>query len=155
MAILETARENIVSVAPGTPVEEIAQTMFAESVGSVIVEEDGELEGIITDRDLVVELLTGAGAANIFEDPSAAADLTAQDLMTSDPLTVDHEMELPKVLREMEDACARRIPVTKDGAVAGIVSFDDVLTQVAGESEQVSAELQSLASVVRKESPAG
>jgi CBS domain-containing protein len=155
MAILETARENVVSVAPGTPVEEIAQTMFAESVGSVIVEEDGELEGIITDRDVVVELLTGAGAANIFEDPSAAADLTAQDLMTSDPLTVDHEMELPKVLREMEDAGARRIPVTKDGTVVGIVSLDDVLTQVAGESEQVSAELQSLASVVRKESPAG
>jgi CBS domain-containing protein len=97
--------------------------------------------------------MTGNGATNVFEESSAAADVTAQDLMTTDPVTVDYEMEFPKVLREMENAAARRIPITKDGDVVGIVTLDDCLTRIAGESEQVSAKLGSLAGVVRKESP--
>ena len=153
MGVLETGREDVVSVAPDTTVEEIAQTMLDESVGSILVEEDGELKGILTDRDLVVELMTGDGAANVFEGSSAAADVTAEDLMTTDPVTVDHEMEFPKVLREMENAAARRIPITKDGDVVGIVTLDDCLTRIAGESEQVAAKLESLARVAREESP--
>lgn len=152
MTILETGRDDVVSVTPDATVEEIARTMFDQSVGSVLVEENGDLEGIITDRDLVVELLTGDGAANVFEDPSAASELTSRDLMTADPVTVDHEMEFPKVLREMENAAARRIPITWDGDAVGIVTLDDCLRRIAGESEQVSAKMESLAGVVREES---
>lgn len=88
MGILETGRKDIVSVAPDATVEEIARTMFDQSVGSVLVEDNGHLEGIITDRDLVGELMTGRGAANVLEDASGASDLTAQDVMTPDPITV-------------------------------------------------------------------
>lgn len=153
MSILKTGRENVVSVAPDANLPEVAQTMFDQSVGSIIVEEDSNLEGIITDRDLVVELMTGDGATDVFEDATAASDLTAGDLMTTDPATVDQEMDFPKVLREMENAGVRRIPVTQDGNVIGIVTLDDCLTRIAGESEQVSAKLDSLAGVVREESP--
>lgn len=153
MEILETGREDVVSVIPDTSMEEIARTMFDQSVGSVLVTENGELKGIITDRDLVVELMTGSGAANVFEDASVAAELTARDVMTADPVTVDHEMAFPKVLREMADASARRIPVTKDREVVGIVTLDDCLVRIAGESERVSAKLQSLSDVIEAESP--
>ena len=156
MGILETGREDVVSVAPDAPdatVEEIAQTMFDQSVGSVLVEENERLEGIITDRDLVRELLTENGAANVFEDTSAAAKLTAQDVMTSDPVTVDHDLEFPKVLKQMTDATARRIPITKDSEVVGIVTLDDCLVRIAGESQRVSAKLESLADVIESESP--
>lgn len=153
MEILETGREDVVSVIPDTSIEEIARTMFDQSVGSVLVTENGELKGIITDRDLVVELMTGSGAANVFEDASVAAELTARDVMTADPVTVDHEMAFPKVLREMADASARRIPVTKDREVVGIVTLDDCLVRIAGESERVSAKLQSLSDVIEAESP--
>ena len=153
MGILETGREDVVSVAPDATVEEIARTMFDQSVGSILVEDNGRLEGIITDRDLVVELMTGDGAANVFEDASAAAELTAQDVMTSDPVTVDQDMEFPKVLRQMADAVARRIPITRDGEVVGIVTLDDCLVRIAGESERVSAKLESLADVIEAESP--
>jgi CBS domain-containing protein len=45
MEILETGREDIVSVAPDATVEEITQTMFDQSVGSVLVEENGVYGG--------------------------------------------------------------------------------------------------------------
>lgn len=153
MTLLETGREDVVSVASDATVAEVAETMFDQSVGSVLVEGDDDLAGVLTDRDLVIELMTGDGAADVFEDASTASDLTAGDLMTTDPVTVDQDMEFPKVLREMEDAGVRRIPVTDDGDVTGIVTLDDCLTRIAGESEQVSAKLDALAAVVREESP--
>lgn len=153
MGILEIGREDVVSVAPDAPVDEIARTMFDQSVGSVLVEDNGQLEGIITDRDLVVELMTESGAANVFEDASAAAELTAYNLMTADPVTVDHEMEFPKVLKQMADATGRRIPITEDGTVVGIITLDDCLVRIAGESTQVSAKLKSLVDIIEAESP--
>ena len=104
-------------------------------------------------RDLVVELMSGDGAANVFEDASAAAELTAQDVMTPEPVTVDYEMAFPKVLRQMADVAARRIPITKDEEVVGIVTLDDCLVRIAGESQRVSAKLESLADVIEAESP--
>lgn len=153
MGVLDTGREEVVSVAPDATVAETAQAMFDRSVGSVLVEDDGRLEGIITDRDLVGDLMTGDGAANVFEDPSAVSELTARDLMTTDPVTVDREMEFSKILDRMADATARRIPITEDDEVVGIVTLDDCLVRIAGESARVSAKLESLSTVVRAESP--
>lgn len=87
--------------------------MFDQSVGSVLVTDNGSLKGIVTDRDLVIELLTGNGVANVFEDSTGVADLTAQDVMTANPVTVDSEMEFPNVLIQMADAKARRIQLPK------------------------------------------
>lgn len=153
--ILKTGREDVVSVDPDTPVEEIARAMFDQSVGSVLVEDNGRPEESITDRDLVVELMTGNGAATVFEDASAAAELTAEDLMTPDPVTVDHEMEFPKVLRKMADAAARRVPITEDGDVVGIVTLEDCLVRTVRESEPVSAKLESLATSSEGNHPVG
>lgn len=153
MGLLETGREEVVSVDPDTTVSDIAQIMFDRSVGSVLVQKDGHLEGIITDRDLVTELLTDQGATNLFEESSDTTDLTARDVMTPDPVTVDRELEFAKVLRQMSDAHARRIPIVDDDEVVGIVTLDDCLVRIAGESTRVSAKLDSLADVIRSESP--
>lgn len=72
--------------------------------------------------------------------------------MTPDPVTVDQDLEFPKVLREMAEATARRIPITEDGEVVGVVTLDDCLVRLAGESEHVSAKLESLATVIRGQS---
>lgn len=53
----------------------------------------------------------------------------------------------------MADAATRRIPITTDGEVVGIVTLDDCLVRIAGESAQVSAKLDSLADVIEAESP--
>lgn len=76
--------------------------MFNHSVGSVLVIDDGYAEGIVTARDLVNKILTENGTANLFDDPSAASKMTAQEVMTADPVTVDQDLEFPKVLRERE-----------------------------------------------------
>ncbi|MFC7079542.1 CBS domain-containing protein [Halorussus caseinilyticus] len=56
--------EHVVTASPDTPVEEVARTMFGESVGSVVAE-SGDLRGIVTDRDLTVELLAEDSEYNV------------------------------------------------------------------------------------------
>lgn len=152
-ALEEAAREQVVTVAPDAGVDEIARTMFDESVGSVLVVDQGHLRGIVTDRDLAIELLSGEGAVDAASDPDALGEVTAHDVMTADPVTVEAGTELPAALREMEDAMARRVPIVDDGEVVGIVTMDDVLERVAGESTEVAAKLEAMATVVRAESP--
>ncbi|MFC7193797.1 CBS domain-containing protein [Halosimplex aquaticum] len=110
--------------------------------------------GIVTDRDLAVELLAEDGPANLFKSDVELEALTAGDVMTADPLVVDSDDELPRVLHHMTEAHARRIPVVDDnGSLTGILTLDDVVTHLAGESAHVSAQLDNVAGVIRSESP--
>ena len=149
----ELAREDVVSVPPDATLEEVAQAMYGHTVGSVVVEEDGQLVGIATDRDLAIELLAEDSEVNIFRDSTDLSAIIARDVMTADPLTVEPDVEIPRVLRQMNDAVARRIPVVDEGTVVGILTFDDLVVQLAGETKHCAAKLDSLAGVVRAESP--
>ncbi len=154
MRIEKLAREDVVSASPDTTVKELAETMFERSVGSVVIVENEEPVGIVTDRDLTVELLAGEGDVDLFETERELTEITAADVMTADPLVVNADDELPRVLHHMDEAHARRIPVVDDdGALVGILALDDVVIHLAGESAHVSAQLDNVASVIRSESP--
>lgn len=81
--------------------------------------------------------------------------MTVRKLMTDDPLTVEADDHIQRVLRQMNEAKARRIPVVTDGEVTGILTFDDLVVHLAGESTHVSVQLDALAEVVHAESPKG
>jgi len=153
MRIEKLAREDVVSASPDTTVKELAETMFERSVGSVVIVENEEPVGIVTDRDLTVELLAGEGDVDLFETERELTEITAADVMTADPLVVNADDELPRVLHHMDEAHARRIPVVDDGALVGILALDDVMIHLAGESAHVAAQLDNVASVIRSESP--
>lgn len=153
MRIEKLAREDVVTASPDTTVRELAETMFDRSVGSIVIVENDEPVGIVTDRDLTVKLLAGEGDVNLFETERDLTEITAADVMTADPLVVNADDELPRVLHHMDQAHARRIPVVEDGALVGILALDDVVIHLAGESAHVSAQLDNVASVIRSESP--
>jgi CBS domain-containing protein len=63
------------------------------------------------------------------------------------------QARIPRLLHHMNQVSARRVPVEKDGEVVGIITFDDLVVHLAGESEHVAAQLESLADIVHAESP--
>lgn len=154
MKVEEFARSEVVTASPDAPVRDVARSMVDRSVGSVVIVEDGEPVGIVTDRDLAVRLLAEEGDETVFSGGRDPTDLTAADVMTVDPLVVAVGDELPRVLHHMNEAGARRVPVVdEDGSIAGIVTLDDVVIHLAGESTHVSAQLDNVAGVIRSESP--
>ena len=137
MTIADIARTAVVTADPGATISELAFTMANERVGSVVITEGDDVVGIVTDRDIALDVL-GTGA-----DPEA---YTARDVMTPDPLTVEAGDGVMDTVRAMCDAGVRRVPVVEDGRLAGIITLDDFLVLLAGE-------LSNLAGVVEAESP--
>ena len=112
-------------VARATSALEIACIMRDESIGCVVVvEEGGEVAGIVTDRDLA-----GRVAAREL-DPLTTA---ASDVMSTAVFCVDAAESLQHIVEAMAEAGVRRVPILRDRRVAGIVTYDDVIATLGGE----------------------
>lgn len=123
-----------VIIAPRTmPLVEVAQLMRLHHVGSIVVVDEDESQrkpvGIITDRDIVVEVIaTGAP----FDE------LIASDVMSSPLLSAREEDSLWDTLQRMRARGVRRLPVTDDdGVLAGFLSVDDMLELFSGELQDL------------------
>ena len=71
---------------------------------------------------------------NLFESDVDTAEITAADVMTTDPLVVQTDNKLPHVLHHMDEGHVRRIPVIdEDEALTGIPVLDDVIVHLGEE----------------------
>ena len=93
-----------------------AERMWRQQTGSLLVTEDGRLQGIITERDLLRAVAFGA-------DPDKT---TVDDAMTADVFTVPPDMQLQDAAREMAIRWIRHLPVVEGGELLGVVSMRDV-----------------------------
>jgi CBS domain-containing protein len=100
----------------GTTVAAAAQTMKEKGIGDVVVTEDDQVYGLVTDRDLVVRVLADG------HDPNTALrDVCSHDLVFLAPDDdVDRAVEL------VRSQAVRRIPVVDHGTPVGIVSIGDL-----------------------------
>lgn len=110
---------------PGESIVEVAGVMKREDVGSVpVVEshEDRKLIGIVTDRDLVV---------NVLADGANVERATVRDAMTANPASCHEDDDVTKALQLMSERQVRRMPIV-DGAgrLTGIIAQADVATRV-------------------------
>jgi CBS domain-containing protein len=132
-------RGDVVAAGPETTADELASRMDEEGVGSIVITEDDRPVGIVTDRDLAVGVLAAG------EDPSS---VTAEEVMSEDPVTADLDAGIFEVLSRMEEREVRRVPaIDEDGKVVGIVTFDDFVALFA-------RELEKLGNIAEAESPA-
>ena len=98
-------------------VQEAAQRMRDADVGDVLVERDGKLCGIITDRDIVVRVIANQQSA----DSTTLEDCCSEDLHTLSP---DEDADV--AVQTMRQHAIRRIPVVENGKALGIVSMGDL-----------------------------
>lgn len=138
MPIDDLARSDVVTADRGTPITEIATTMDAETVGSVVVTEGNSPVGIVTDRDLA---LRGLGNGS---DPAA---LTAEDVMSVDICTAQRDAGFYDVAETMAENGVRRVPICDGDELVGIITADDITELIADEEQQ-------LAAVIRAQRPA-
>jgi CBS domain-containing protein len=114
--VRELMTTGLVALSPDTPVRRAAQAMREKDVGDVLVVEDGQLRGIVTDRDIVVR-----GLAD-FEDLSTC---TLGDVCSDQLLTAAPDDEADAAIARMREAAVRRIPVVEGGRPVGVLSLGD------------------------------
>lgn len=100
-------------------VDVAAKRMRDADVGALLVaDEDGTLSGVITDRDIV----TGCIASG--HDPAQCQVATLADKV---PVMVDAEADLGEILKTMGRSKVRRLPVTEDGRLVGVIGISDLV----------------------------
>lgn len=100
----------------GQTIGETARIMRDWGVGAVLVTDQQVLCGLITDRDLVVRAVAQADGPDAMVGPLSSGNLIA----------VDVDADACEAGRLMRQNAVRRLPVLRDGQVAGIVSLSDL-----------------------------
>ena len=117
MKVREVMTPNPVTLQASVPVMEAAKVMSQHNMGDVIVQQDGKICGIVTDRDIVVRTLAEG------KDPKT----TTLDSICSQKLTtISPDQTTAEAVRLMRERSIRRLPVVEDGKVLGIVSLGDL-----------------------------
>ncbi|MBN8873121.1 MAG: CBS domain-containing protein [Rhodospirillales bacterium] len=140
MIVADVMTRHVLSVAPESTVEEAAATMLERGFsGLFVVDAKGDLVGVVTEGDLLRRDEIGTQRhrpwwLRLLVSPGRqAADFTrthgrrVSDVMTESVISVPHDAELETVVDLMERNRIKRVPVTQDGRVVGVVSRADLL----------------------------
>src|SRR3954467_10536203 len=104
------------TVEASATVEEAAKLMDEKDIGNVLVVENGEVQGIVTDRDIVVRVIAKGNGP----------DAGVREAATTDVETISSDTSIDEAIQKMEQANVRRLPVVDDGNPVGVVSLGDL-----------------------------
>ncbi len=108
----------------------VAQRMVSQDVGTLVVtDEDGQAEGIVTDRDIVLRCVA---------EGLKPERTKVREVMSIEVQTVHEDTAIEVALEMMADKEVRRLVVVNSaGRVVGIVSLDDYLEGVVAANEDI------------------
>lgn len=147
MKAVEIMSTKVITIGRDTTIEEIAHLLTENNISGVpVVEDDGKVVGVVSQKDLlykdveprfpaVTELLGGIiflkGAKRYNEELKKLVATKAEDIMSTNIVTVDEDTSVEAVARLMVEKDINRIPVLRGGKLAGIVSRADVVKYIA------------------------
>ncbi|MFB0921195.1 MAG: CBS domain-containing protein [Oscillospiraceae bacterium] len=118
MNISEIMTEHVISINEDEPVIAAARLMKQHNIGSLPVRDGkNKLKGIVTDRDIVLRCVAG----NINPQEVRIGEVMSRSLITASPFE-----DTEKVAERMGMSQIRRVPVTEEGILVGIVALGDI-----------------------------
>ena len=129
--------EGVVTAETGDSLQRVGELMRDRNVGSVVVCDGGRPVGVITDRDLALVVV-----ADAVQSREAAGDHASRPLVTGEV-----QMDLEEAVALMIQHRIRRLPVTQEEDLVGIVTIDDLAVR-AGDlhlAQQITAEVAKAA----------
>ncbi len=118
MKVKDLMSTNITCVKEDALIKNVAAHMRKSNIGSVPVCDDaGHIKGIVTDRDLVLRVMTGR---------CDAVPVTVGDIMTKDPVTVTPDQNIHDAALLFSAHKIRRLPVTEASRLVGMLSLGDM-----------------------------
>jgi CBS domain-containing protein len=115
--VSEIMTKNPVALSSGDAVREAARKMRDNDVGAVVVQDQGRLMGIVTDRDITVRCVAEG------RDPD---DVRLAEICTPQVATLAPTDQIGHAIALMKENAIRRIPVVENGTAVGIVSLGDL-----------------------------
>jgi uncharacterized protein (DUF2267 family)/predicted transcriptional regulator len=116
------------------PVLEAARALESNRIGAVVVQDQGRVVGILTDRDLATRVVARA------LDPRQTR---IGEVMSSSLLTASPSDRQDDAIRLMRQRNVRRIPLVEDGRLVGIVTLDDLVLDEAASLDQLAGVIEA------------
>ena len=118
LSVRDTMTRLPVAVGLNTLVSDCARIMLKEDVGSLIIEENNILKGIVTEKDLVNKIIARG------EDPKKTK---VKDIMEKNLVTIDPNKDIIEAIRIMSANDLRRLPVIENDNLVGLLTLKDIL----------------------------
>jgi acetoin utilization protein AcuB len=116
-----------ITVSPDNPVFEARRLMLHERIRHLLVVEHGQLVGIVTDRDIRLNLPSQATSLSVWEVNYLLARLTVDKVMARTLVTVGPGRDARDAALMMLEHRIGALPVIDAGALVGIVTETDIL----------------------------
>ena len=110
---------SVISIGPDSTVQETAKFMHEKNIGSLLVKENDEYIGIVTETDLTRKVRAGG------LDPKT---IKVTAVMTTQPIiTLDCHQPLTEANAFMAKKKVRHLPITENGKIVGMISVKDLV----------------------------
>jgi CBS domain-containing protein len=127
--IREIMSTDVIRVRRNTPVHEVIELLAANDVTGVpVVNDDGTLAGIVTEKDIMGLLADGHGVSG-----------QAQDYMTHEVVSFDEDDDIIAVCECLVANRFRRVPILRQGKLVGIISRRDLIKYILEPLNQSAA----------------
>jgi len=127
-------RPRMIVLNPESVALEAARAIENNNIGAVVVQQDGRVVGIVTDRDLAVRVL-GRGLD--------AKTTRLGDVMTTPVVTLSLADDQNAAIRIMREKRLRRIPLVDGAKLVGLVTLDDLLLDEAAPLDELATVVQA------------
>lgn len=141
MKVSELMSDSTVSVTPEESAGLASRLLSRHNIGSLpVCDEDGHVHGVITDRDIVTRCVA------VGDDPEHTP---VGQLMTRGVISVNPDEDVERAAELMGRGQVRRLPVTENGKLVGVISLGDIARasschmEAAQALEEISGNIQS------------
>ncbi len=125
MSLQKFCQRPVVTISPEKNIVEACHLLQEKNIGCLVAEQDGKLNGILTDRDIALKV-AGEG-----KNPHT---LKVGEVMTANPVHISVDKSLHELTTLMHTHHVRRMPIVNKGDKAvGIVTLDDLLALLGDE----------------------
>jgi CBS domain-containing protein len=133
-AILGQKGSEIFSVSPDATVFEAIELMANKNVGALLVLGDGQLLGMISERDYTRKVMLRG---------KRSRETQVREIMSSDLTIVTPREPIENCLRMMTDKRIRHLPVVDGDTLRGVISIGDLVKWVIASQSAAIAHLES------------
>jgi len=146
----------VIYVGPKKTVREIALLLTNKKISAVPVVDDGEIVGIVSEGDLIQrhELgretsVAGQGSSKVNVDYAKSHGMHACDVMTRNVVTVSEDTSLVEIVETLLTKNIRRVLVTREAKLAGVISRSDIVRVLAARPEGAGEPMSNDDDIIR------
>ena len=116
-SVKEIMNPNVVSLTPEATLKEASELMAKQKIGSVVIIDDGNPVGIITERDFATKVVL----------QSFSSETKVSEVMSSPVIHVTSDQSVADIIDIMANKDIRKVPVIDDGKVLGMITGTEFL----------------------------